>query len=73
MSTQAGNVHSDDEEGAAQSRNFAHSENIIRKSCCRYGSGCTHINDPSHRDKFWHPRAPRINGEDEHKLRTCDV
>lgn len=36
-------------------------EDVMRKSCCRYGSGCTHINDPTHNDKFWHPALPKLN------------
>lgn len=40
---------------------FAQSEVLIRRSYCRYGSGCTHILDPSHRDRFWHPSAPKLN------------
>jgi len=40
---------------------FAQNDVVIRRSCCRYGSGCTHIFDPSHRDRFWHPSAPKLN------------
>ena len=34
-----------------------------RKIVCRYGRGCTHKLDPSHRDRFWHPTVPELNGE----------
>lgn len=37
-------------------------EPASRKSMCRYGPGCTHIMDPSHREKFWHPRIQKLNG-----------
>ncbi len=33
-----------------------------KKSMCRYGRGCTHLIDPSHREKFWHPPALAIDG-----------
>ena len=35
----------------------------VRKVICRYGRGCTHILDQIHRDRFWHPPAPVINGK----------
>jgi len=35
----------------------------IRKIVCRYGSGCTHILDPIHKERFWHPRPPPLTGE----------
>lgn len=25
---------------------------------CRYGMGCTHVTDPVHRERFWHPPVP---------------
>jgi hypothetical protein len=34
-----------------------------RKIICRYGRGCTHLNDATHRDQFWHPPVSWINGE----------
>ena len=34
-----------------------------RKIICRYGRGCTHKSDPSHRERFWHPPVPELNGE----------
>lgn len=34
-----------------------------RKVFCRYGRGCTHIADPVHNDRFWHPPPPRINDD----------
>lgn len=36
---------------------------LQRKVICRYGSGCTHILDPNHKEKFWHPAAPKLNNE----------
>jgi hypothetical protein len=33
-----------------------------RKVFCRYGRGCTHISDPVHNERLWHPAAPHING-----------
>ena len=39
----------------------------VRKIVCRYGRGCTHKTDPSHRERFWHPPVPELNGE---KMRT---
>lgn len=38
------------------------SDQPVRKIICRYGPGCTHLLDPSHREKFWHPRVPKLNG-----------
>ena len=37
-------------------------EKQIRKIICRYGRGCTHMNDPIHRERFWHPSAPTLTG-----------
>lgn len=34
-----------------------------RKIVCRYGRGCTHKSDPSHRDRFWHPDIPELSSE----------
>lgn len=39
------------------------SDSVLRKSMCRYGPGCTHIMDPSHKEKFWHPRVLKLNGK----------
>lgn len=36
---------------------------VIRRTICRYGHGCTHSHDAIHRDKFWHPSLPKLNGE----------
>jgi len=33
-----------------------------RKIVCRYGRGCTH-QDPSHKERFWHPPVPEISDE----------
>lgn len=30
----------------------------VRKVLCRYGMGCTHVTDPLHRERFWHPPVP---------------
>jgi hypothetical protein len=38
-------------------------ESMLRKVVCRYGPGCTHILDPTHREKFWHPRIQILNGK----------
>ena len=35
---------------------------VIRKSSCRYGRGCTHINDPAHLERFCHPLKQELNG-----------
>ena len=40
---------------------------IVRKIICRYGRGCTHMNDPSHRERFWHPPLPLLSAD---QLRT---
>ena len=40
---------------------------VVRKIVCRYGRGCSHINDPSHRERFWHPPVPTLTLE---QLRT---
>ena len=32
------------------------------KIICRYGRGCTHMQDPIHRDRFWHPSVPQLTG-----------
>lgn len=46
------------------------SSSANRKVICRYGPGCTHILDPSHREKFWHPSTPiRENKGDSPHLR----
>ncbi len=34
----------------------------IRKTLCRYGLGCTQVFDPLHKEKFWHPSVPKLNG-----------
>lgn len=62
MSTLGDVDTADEEEELATDKTFAANEFNIRKSCCRYGRGCTHINDPSHRVKFWHPYAPQFTG-----------
>jgi len=44
-----------------------HAQAPIRKIICRYGHGCTHLLDPSHKEKFWHPSIPAssvIHGRD---------
>ncbi|CAM9659186.1 unnamed protein product, partial [Heterosigma akashiwo] len=32
-----------------------------KKVACRYGRGCTHISDPMHQNRFWHPPIQRLN------------
>ena len=39
----------------------------LRKIPCRYGIGCTHIQDAYHREKFFHPCVPLL---DQQQLRT---
>jgi hypothetical protein len=39
------------------------SPGYARKIVCRYGRGCTHKSDPSHRDRFWHPDVPDLSHE----------
>ena len=34
----------------------------VRKIICRYGRGCTHMYDPVHKERFWHPSCPVLNG-----------
>ena len=51
------NIHID--EGILGSKS---SEKQIRKIICRYGRGCTHMHDPIHRERFWHPSAPVLTG-----------
>jgi hypothetical protein len=43
-------------------------EEYVIKSSCRYGAGCTHIADPSHREKFWHPPLQEMTGQDSSSL-----
>jgi hypothetical protein len=35
---------------------------VVRRIICRYGRGCTHMSDSSHREKFWHPPVPTLTG-----------
>ncbi len=37
----------------------------IPKPACRYGAGCTHSADPSHRFKFWHPIVHELSGKSQ--------
>ena len=37
-----------------------HKPAIVRKIICRYGRGCTHMHDLSHRERFWHPVVPQL-------------
>ena len=34
-----------------------------RRVICRYGRGCTHIMDPVHKERFWHPYIPQLTGK----------
>ena len=36
--------------------------NRSRRVVCRYGRGCTHIQDPIHKERFWHPAPPQLTG-----------
>jgi len=44
----------------------------IRKIICRYGRGCTHIYDPVHKDRFWHPPCPILNVEQIRSHYICN-
>ena len=35
---------------------------VMMRAICRYGPGCTHILDPTHREKFWHLVRPQYTG-----------
>ena len=37
-------------------------KNEFKRTLCRYGHGCTHINDPLHQERFTHPSLPNLNG-----------
>jgi hypothetical protein len=39
----------------------------VKRIICRYGVGCTHISDPHHGEKFFHPPCPQLSKE---QLRT---
>lgn len=43
-----------------------------RKMFCRYGRGCTHISDPLHNDRFWHPPIPRIDDDQKRTHYICN-
>lgn len=34
---------------------------VFKKASCRYGRGCTHINDPLHLERFYHPPVPVLD------------
>eukprot|EP01038_Epipyxis_sp_PR26KG_P011039 gene11039-14823_t len=44
----------------------------VRKVICRYGPGCTHIMDPSHKEKFWHSSLPKLNDEQLSEHFVCN-
>ena len=61
VGTRSSNVEGDDMTKAASKG--GKDEAPVRKVICRYGSGCTHLLDPAHREKFWHPKAQRLEGK----------
>ena len=58
-----GEIDTADEDDLSATKVPNINDSTVRKSCCRYGRGCTHLNDPSHREKFWHPYAPQFTGK----------
>lgn len=55
--------HLQDADDIAKPSLKAKDEAIVRKVICRYGCGCTHILDPAHREKFWHPKIYKLDGK----------
>ena len=43
-----------------------------RKVICRYGRGCTHFQDPSHKDLFWHPPTNSLTEEQLKSAYICN-
>jgi hypothetical protein len=37
-------------------------KNDLKRIPCRYGHGCTHIQDPLHLERFTHPPIPIVDG-----------
>ena len=37
-------------------------QSTLRKTPCRYGMGCTHINDSTHNERFRHPEKQELSG-----------
>lgn len=56
-------THGDADDMSKPSLKAGKEEVLVRKCICRYGSGCTHILDPAHREKFWHPKVQRLDGK----------
>ena len=48
------------------------SPNGSRKIICRYGRGCTHYNDPVHKDQFWHPPIVYLDEEQKRSHYICN-
>jgi hypothetical protein len=56
------NYHENEDISKPHLKASAKDEVIIRKVICRYGCGCTHLLDATHREKFWHPKIQRLEG-----------
>lgn len=67
--TEAGETTVDNQTCDNDPSNTDNDEEIVAipKPGCRYGAGCTHIADPAHRMKFWHPVVQELTG----KLLSC--
>ena len=48
------------------------SKKTTKRILCRYGIGCTHVNDPHHRDKFFHPALPQLSKEEMRTHYICN-
>jgi hypothetical protein len=47
---------------ASLSRRNLEIKNDNKRIPCRYGHGCTHIQDPLHLERFTHPPIPLVDG-----------
>ena len=45
---------------------------LFTRSVCRYGPGCTHMLDPSHKEKFWHPPQPKLDDTEIALMHICN-
>ena len=57
------NTDNVDEGMSSPIKSFSRGDIESRKAYCRYGSGCTHVHDPAHREKFWHPSPPKCSSK----------
>lgn len=48
----------------ARKQQATYDDTSSRKIVCRYGSGCTHVHDAIHRERFWHPKYPTLTGKE---------